>query len=416
VNPAGGSSLLASNLSCLSVASTPASPAAVDSRDNMQPYSDSWSFTISQRAPWQSLLEVAYVGNRSRDLANSGGFGSNLNLVPLGAITAANSTDPGNANANNFRPVPGYGDINQATNNAYANYNALQVTWGRHAGRYTMQANYTWQKSLGIVLENAAGQSNGSISLNPFDLHSNYGVQPTNRTQLFNLAYSVDAGNPLHAHGVLAGITSGWQISGILQLQSGANIAYGGAYNAASADGYNMSLTCVSSDTVNFPCPQSAAIIPNSVDAQHPKGIKIDNQSIFGTNAVQLNPLVTCNPNSGLGSHQYVNGNCFAPPTAVGQGGPFLLPVSYGPAYFDWDMGVYKNFKVTESKSLQFRITGYNFLNHPLWSFPDASNLTLNFVQDPANGYAFTQTTANFGKTTVKQGNRIVEFAVKFYF
>src|SRR5439155_10938993 len=132
---------------------------------------------------------------------------SNLNLVPVGAITTAfqqgdpNAKNPATADANKFRPLQGYGDLNEATNNSYANYNAMQVTWGRHAGRYTMQANYTWQKSLGIVLNNANNQSNGSISINPFDLGSNYGVQPTDRRHLFNFAYSVDLGNPLHAHG-----------------------------------------------------------------------------------------------------------------------------------------------------------------------------------------------------------------------
>jgi len=418
-NPNGP--LFAYNLSCINVSASPAAPSAVDSKDNSQPYTDSWSFTISQRTPWQSRLEVAYVGNRSRDLANSGGFGSNLNLVPLGAMQSATdpvtgkaNTNPGNANANDWRPLQGYGDLNQATNNAYANYNALQITWGRHTGRYTMQANYSWQKSLGIVLSNQNGQSNGSISINPFNLAANYGVQPTDRRQLFNYAYSIDLGNPMNAHGVLEGITGGWQLSGILQLQSGANITEGGGYN--SSNNFHMSLTCVSSDTVNFPCPQSAAIIPGSVSALNPTGIPINNQSILGTNAATLNPLVTCNPNSGRGSSQFVNGACFAAPTAVGQNGPWLLPVSYGPAYFNWDMAIFKNFKITESKNLQFRISGYNFLNHPLSSFPDASNLTLNFVQDPAKGYSFTQTNANFGKTTVKQGGRVVEFAMKFYF
>jgi hypothetical protein len=130
---------------------------------------------------------------------------------------------------------------------------------------------------------------------------------------------------------------------------------------------------------------------------------------------VQLNPIVTCNPNSGLSSHQFVNPNCFAAPTAVGQNGPTLIPVSYGPAYFDWDMAIFKNFKISESKNVQFRINGYNFLNHPLYSFPDAQNLTLKFVQDPGTG-AITQNNPDFGKTTVKQGSRVVEFAVKFYF
>ena len=130
--------LFASYLSCLDVAATPASPAAVDSKDDKQPYTDSWSFTISQKAPWKSFVEVAYVGNRSRDLANSGGAGSNLNLVPVGAmLTAAN---PANADPKFYRPLNdpvtgnGYGDVNKATNNAYTNYNAMQIDLGTPRG------------------------------------------------------------------------------------------------------------------------------------------------------------------------------------------------------------------------------------------------------------------------------------------
>ena len=100
----------------------------------------------------------------------------------------------------------------------------------------------------------------------------------------------------------------------------------------------------------------------------------------------------------------------------AGQNGPTLVPVSYGPAYFNSDLAVFKNFKMSETKNLQFRVQAYNFLNHPLYSFPDGSNLTLQFEQDPAKGYAISQTNPNFGTTTVKQGQRIVEFAMKFFF
>jgi hypothetical protein len=395
-----GTQLLAMNIDSLPPNATPAAPAAVDSKDNRQPYTDSWSFTVAQRTPWQGLLEVAYVGNRSRDLPNSGGYGSNLNLVPLGAMLSA--SNPANANPNLYRPLndpmtgDGYGDLNQATNSLYANYNALQVTWGRHAGRYTIQANYTWQKALGIVTGSNPG---GSATINPFNLRSNYGIQPTDRRQLFNIAYSIDIGNPLHAHGFLEAATAGWQISGITQVQSGANLTYSGGYNANT--NYNIQL--------------NNAIIPGSKSATNPDGIQINNQSILGTNAVQLNPLVTCNPTSGLGAHQYINGNCFAAPTVAGQGGPTLLPVAYGPAYFNSDLGIFKNFKITESKTLQFRAQAYNFLNHPLWSFPDSNNLTLQFQQDPDTG-AITQSNTNFGKTTTKQGARVLELVVKFEF
>jgi Carboxypeptidase regulatory-like domain len=408
LTPQTAGPVFAKNLATTPFTATPAAPAAVDSKDDRQPYTDSWSFTVSQRAPLQSLVEVAYVGNRSRDLPDTGGALSNINLVPLGAMLTA--SNPATADPNLYRPLDipnpanpghalGYGDLNLNTNGLYSNYNALQATWGRHAGRYTIQANYTWQKALGIVTSTHDGQPNGAASINPFNLRSNYGIQPTDRRQLFNIAYSIDIGNPLHAHGFLAGATAGWQISGITQLQSGANLTFSGGYNASS--NYNLTL--------------NNAIIPGSVSTTNTKGIQINNQSILGTNAVQLNPLVTCNPNSGLGSHQYVNGSCFAAPTVPGQNGPTLLPVSYGPAYFNTDLGLFKNFQITESKRLQFRIQAYNFVNHPLWSFPDNSNLTLNFSQDPTTG-AITQTNANFGKATSKQGARVLELAMKFYF
>jgi hypothetical protein len=136
----------------------------------------------------------------------------------------------------------------------------------------------------------------------------------------------------------------------------------------------------------------------------------------LGTNAIQLNPVVTCNPTSGLGPHQYINPNCFTAPTVVGQNGPTVLPAIYGPRYFDSDLALFKNFQITESKKLQFRIQAYNFLNRPLWSFPDPSNLKLKFSQDPSGKVTLDPQSANFGKATSKQGARILELAVKFFF
>jgi hypothetical protein len=396
-NPASGSALFAANLSCLNLSATPASPAAVDSNDNNQPYTDSWSANVDRVTPWQGLLEVAYVGNRSRELQNTqGGAGSNINLVPLGSMLTA--SNPGNANANLYRPLQGYGDLNLATNNLYGNYNAMQVSWAHRSRYYTIQANYTWQKALGIV----------SPTVDPFNVAANYGVQPTDRRQLFNAAYSFNLGDRVHVNPFVNGTLNGWQLSGITQIESGANITYGGAYNVNT--NYNMGLSCVGAA-----CLQSGAIIPGSVSAANPTGIAINNQSILGTNAQQLNPLVTCNPKSGLSSHQYVNGSCFAAPTTPGKNGPTMMPVAYGPEYFNSDLAIFKNFKMSESMSLQIRAQAYNFLNHPLYSFPNGSNLSLQFTQDPAT-LKITQNNANFGKATQKQGARTMEFAAKFYF
>ena len=63
--------------------------------------------------PWSSLLEVAYVGNQSRDILgpDNGGSGfSDINLVPVGAMLN-NGVDPNGLNANNFRPLQGFADL-----------------------------------------------------------------------------------------------------------------------------------------------------------------------------------------------------------------------------------------------------------------------------------------------------------------
>jgi hypothetical protein len=384
--PGGGTTpLLASKLDTLNLSATASSPSAVDSKDDRQPYTDSYSFTISQRAPWSSMLEVSYLGNRSRDIPGSGNGGSegfntlNINLVPKGAMLSANNggKDPNTLVADNFRPLgstiagPGYGDLYIATNNGYSNYNALQVTWVRSKGRYSINLNYTYGKAMGVV--NFYDQ---------FNLKNNYGVLPNNRSQIFNAAYVVDLGS--HTTNKLAGgFINGWQLSGITQLESGPNLS-----------GYSGQ---------NFGMNLNGAKIPGTT-------FNISNVSLLGTNDLQLSPIITCNPRSGLGPNQYINPSCFAAPTAVGQNGPTVIPPIYGPKFFNSDLGLFKSFKITESKTLQFRFDGYNFMNHPLWSF-NGGNLGLGF--DPNT---LKVNTPNFGTTTDKQGHRVIQMQVKFTF
>ncbi len=130
----------------------------------------------------------------------------------------------------------------------------------------------------------------------------------------------------------------------------------------------------------------------------------------MGTNDIQLNPVLTCNPTSGLAAHQYINPSCFAFPTGIGQNGPSVLPAIYGPSFFNSDLGLFKNFQIKESKKLQIRFNGTNFLNHPLWSF-NGANLGLGF-----DGTSGKVNTPLFGTVTEKQGHRIIQVAAKFYF
>jgi len=375
-----GHQLFAKDLDTLNFASAALSPSVTDRNDDKQPFTDSYNFTISQHLPWSSMVEVSYVGNQTHDIPSTGngatlGFNTmNINRVPVGAMLASNNggVDPNTLNPNAFRPLQVYSDLFLATNNGWANYNAFQVTWERTRGRYIINANYTHGKALGIV--NFADQ---------FNLNNDYGVQPANRKHIFNIAYSIELGRFSH-NKVAGGFINGWQLSGITQLQSGANLT-GFSPNA----NFNMNLN-------GFNIPGTTFVTSNV--------------SLLGTPNIQLNPIITCNPTSNLGPHQFINPNCFSFPTQIGQNGPTVLPAIYGPAYFNWDLGLFKNFQITESKKLQLRINGYNFLNHSLWSF-NGSHLNLGF--DSTTGQL---NTPDFGTVTDKQGHRIVQLAVKFLF
>lgn len=369
------------------------SPSAVDRTDDKQPYTDQWNFTIDRQLPWASLLEVAYIGNRTRDIQSAGNGGTagfneeNINLVPVGALISSKNggADPNKLVADSFRPYLGYSDLYLVTSNAYSNYNALQVSWMHTAGRYNIDLNYTYGKAMGIV-----------GFYDQFNLADNYGVLPSNRTHIFNAAYSVRLPSP--AHGKLAdGIVNGWQVSGITQWESGPNLS------GYQGQNFGMNL-----NSAKIPVP--GVDCTNSKDPNYSKCYNISNTSLLGTPDIQLNPILTCNPRANLGPHQYINQSCFAMPTQIGQNGPTMAPPIYGPSFFDWDLGLFKNFKITESKSLQFRVDGYNFLNHPLWSF-NGGNLGLSF--DPNSGKV---NSSLFGTTTTKQGHRIIEMAIKFYF
>jgi hypothetical protein len=105
----------------------------------------------------------------------------------------------------------------------------------------------------------------------------------------------------------------------------------------------------------------------------------------------------------------------------------------HGPAYSKSDLSVYKDIQINDQQEIQFRMSGFNFLNHPIPTFTNNNGnaLSLSYA-DPAcgaaTGYAgceYSQSAAiaglalsnsGFGKTPFKTGVRIVEFGLKYSF
>jgi hypothetical protein len=394
-NPANNQPLTFAGLAALTPGTAIPGTNSLDPRDSEQPETRSYSFTISQRMPGSSLAEISYVGNQARYLNDWNNNFGNLNQIPYGTLFQPQNVGmfgtPGNISnspdTTKLQPFPLYGTIHETIHTLYSNYNSLQASWNKQSGRVNYLVNYTFSKSLGILGE---GGNNGVGD--PTNIRNDYGVLPNDRTQVFNAAYIVQLPDPIHSNKLLKGVVNGWQISGITQIQSGSPM------QGQVSSNFGMGGTLL-----------PGATLPNGLDVS---GVGLSSDIITGSPTISAQPILTCDPRKGLASNQFVNGNCFAPPSP-GHNGDFIFPYLKTPPFWNSDLSLFKNFQISEFKKIQFRVSAYNFINHPLTSFNPAggdSNLNLSF---DSTGKL---TNKNFGYANYLYGARSIQFVLKFYF
>jgi hypothetical protein len=133
---------------------------------------------------------------------------------------------------------------------------------------------------------------------------------------------------------------------------------------------------------------------------------------------MQLLPVLTCNPKSNLKSGYYFNPNCFTPPQP-GQVGNIIWPYIHGPALFNSDLSLFKNFRIREKQKVQLRFEAFNFLNHPLPEFDATggnSDVSLKFANSAGNLTTTNQNADTTGKPLFTVNRRVIEFAIKYNF
>jgi hypothetical protein len=441
--------------------------AAMQEGDDRAPWTADYNFTISQALRWRSVLEVSYVGNHTAEEYLDGGNSNigNLNNALPGAyfkpdpitgkllapstpcesgtpdanepVFCGTQTVPGSFPNQDYRPIQSYQNVLQLSHAAYSYYNSLQATFTKQSGPVTFLTNYTFSKVLGI---RDGGSNNGpgnGTGTDPFVLRNNYGVLAYDHTHILNLTYNWALPSPIHGSNFgtkLAGqAVNGWKLSGYTTYQSGAplQINTNENFNVSYAGGLTV-------PTVAHPnLPNNGITLPSGEIAT-----SVNTSTWFGTNAYNvLVPALTCNPAKGLAKGQYFNPMCFATP-AYGTQGVTNMPYMRNPAYVDNDLGLYKDFHITEHRYIEFRASATNWLNHPLKQFGLAGNgdISLNFQQTtpatcagcyttsmvngvvvdtpiPVVSISPTNTNMNTtGKPAFETGARFVTLAAKFYF
>lgn len=376
---------------------------AVDPNDYEDAGTYAYNFTISQQLPWHSALEIAYVGNQTKNLLMGGESGSsqiggsdysNQNKIALGGLFkvnpvtgAAAPSDPEKTSSYDyvdyFPYYKGYGTngVYVNTHNGYSNYNSFQITWARQSKKLNYNLNYTRSKALGIV---------GS-TVDAFTVHGNYGILNIDRPNIINTSYSYSIGNVLGAeHRLLSLATDGWTISGTTTWQSG--------FNLQTANGQNFGMTIT--------------------DSTNKEGIST--KSWYGTNVGTILPTTSCDPKSGLGSHQIFNVLCLVPPSQ-GSYGKRQIGYIAAPSYFNSDLSLYKSFKIRGKHAVELRGSMFNFLNHPNRSFSTTTLITPTFTTTDRKTFTSTMV-GNLAKGLTqgtpdqKNGYRLGELSVKYTF
>jgi hypothetical protein len=140
--------------------------------------------------------------------------------------------------------------------------------------------------------------------------------------------------------------------------------------------------------------------------------VTISNDSVTGSPDEVAVPIVSCDPRKGLKAHQYFNPNCFTAPSE-GHNGAFRLPYIHGPAYFNDELGIFKDFKIQETSKLQIRFQAFNFLNRSFDTYQQYdSSLYMGF----SNINIAPDNASTAGVTTTRTGHRTLQAAAKYYF
>jgi carboxypeptidase family protein len=335
------------------------------------PTSYQWNFTVQRELPWQSNIEVQYIGRVGLWMERT----RNLNQLPAGTCPLGNC--PNGVNVNYLVPYKGYNQIQIAENASRSEYNGLNVAWNRRFAKgLGFGVAYTYSKSF----DNASTRRD--IPFNNLDDHSFWGPSnfDTRHIAVINWIYELPYKHTTGASGLLLG---GWQITGITQFQTGTPFTIG-----TNTDYAGIGTAAFQPWQVNGNATLSKGDQGFSNSAS-------DSNFWFRTKNGDGSPIFTA-PALGTFSNQTKN-------------------LYYGPGFQNWNLGLFKTFKIHEQHAFTFRVEAFNWLNHPNWGGANGSG-QFGIPPSPQGQPNGNPTSSTFGKVTTKDSRRQLQLSLKYSF
>jgi len=317
-----------------------------------------WPFTFQmnigvQRQLTRSLVVgAAYVDTEAHNLP----FARDINY-PVLTPTATTA----GANILARRPNPLFGAVLELDSDQDASYHGLQITSAmRMSHHVTFNAFYTLSKTNSTVqLYNSTTQG-GAQNFNK--LFEDYGAGDTDQRHVFSMSmtYKPDYFSK-DSNAVLRHVFNGWSLSPIVKIRSGLPFTVTNGNVDANLDGNTSDRAQLIGDP------------------------HLDNPTAarwFNTAAFAQNPVVTGVATDGTSPRNFL----------------------YGPGYWTVDLGLSRDFHLTERVGLRFRAEATNAFNHVNLGQPNASV--------PAN----VATSTTFGVISSAGAMRRMQFGLRLTF
>jgi hypothetical protein len=343
------------------------------------PYAQDWNLNIQRSFGNSWLVEIGYVGTKGTKLPR---FIEANPAVFIPGETTTNNSDQRRlySGCTVAQPSPcTYSSVGEISGIANSTYHALQTSLQRRfAHQFSMLASYTFSKTLddvssfnitGSASQSTAGEND--LAQNPFDLSAEHGRSMFDAHHRFVISYQWDLPFFTTSQGWPGKILGGWQVNGISTFMTGTPFT---VYDSTgvSAQGGAPEISGFPSDRPNLVGDPTQGTCPNGAHT--------------GTPDCWYNPA----------AFQQLD-----PTTQIGQFGNAGRNIVQGPGYQQWDFSALKNFRFSESATLQFRTELFNIFNHANFGIP------VNDLNTPSSTTGSIQTS---------QPGRLVQFALKFLF
>ena len=328
-------------------------PSGVSSPPNIRNgYVYEWSLSLQRELTPNTVLSVSYVGAEGhkqprRALQNQGV----PNVSPV----------DGESGRRGYHPQPGSNYFVRATD-VNSNYNGLVVGLQRRFARgLAFSAGYTWGKSI----DTASGLQGTNQPQDNYNMKAERGLSDFDARQRFVLSGTWDlpfgAGRRWLTDGIGAKAFGGWQLAGIVTLQSGQPMT---------------------------------ALLSTALSGTQSNGTD--------------RPDLIANPNLPAGQRDpshWFNTRAFQPPPIfVDALGAYSIPgnegrnVITGPGLAVWDTSLQRQLRLSERASLLFSADFFNLTNHPNFARP-----------------GLIVGTSNFGQISSAENSRQIQFALRIF-